>query len=196
MTAALHTPWWWSGSTISFVTAYVRAIEAGRTAWDLSTYLGAPSSADLRRAVLALRRQGHHLPTPQPPLPPTPELVPDPDPEWLITLRREVYATSQTKAAARLGYQNSCGIWRVLKGKASDGERRSIAARVQLIIIDGKSVDDLPKKPPRPEKTAKPGTTRRTCLKCRQSFQSWGAGNRLCAPCRSSNAYDAGYGGI
>jgi hypothetical protein len=31
--------------------------------------------------------------------------------------------------------------------------------------------------------------TKRNCLNCRTEFDSWGIGNRICAKCKSSDAY-------
>lgn len=118
-------------------------------------------------------------------------------PNWLVVLQREVDATSQHRAARRLGLHQTI-ISRILNGKDISNHLYSrVAMYVKQVLIDGNPLDKSqpvvvePALIPLP-----PGTTRRLCLKCRRPFASNGIGNRLCGPCRSSNRAEGEHGGI
>jgi len=42
------------------------------------------------------------------------------------------------------------------------------------------------------EENKKLVTTKRTCLKCQDTFDSWGIGNRVCSPCKKTKSWLAG----
>ena len=120
-------------------------------------------------------------------------------PDWLVVLRREIAVTSQGSVALRLGLHQS-RVSRVLGGKnRTQAELSRVAERVQQVLIDGIPLDKsvlAPAQNENHELFCPTGTTRRKCLKCRQPFASWGAGNRLCGMCRSSNTHESEYGGL